>query len=150
MTPIKQESILVRRNGLLGLGNAGWEEYPSEKQLQVAISKVFHKYGHSSQRWAVIDDGYRDSDELQDSIPVEAGSIPLPWSLQENAWDCIKNALSKKAGCEMGGEVDALLDGSLQPVLLYEDYGLIDGEKQMLMAHSLAIPVRTFILKKVL
>lgn len=149
MSGIVKESILVRRNGLLGLGNAGWEERPSEKQIQIAISKIFHKYGHSSDGWVIIDDDYRDSDELQESIPVEPGSVPLPLTLQDDTWNCVKDALSKKAGCEMAGEVDALLEGILQPVLVYEDYGLIDGEKQLLLAHSLAIPVRTFILKKV-
>jgi hypothetical protein len=149
MNGIVKESILVRRNGLLGLGNAGWEEFPSKKQIQIAISKVFHKYGHSSDGWVIIDDDYRDSDELQDPMPVEPGSVPLPWTLQAKTWDCVKNALSKQAGCEMAGEVEALLDGILQPVLVYEDYGLIDGEKQLLLAHSLAIPVRTFILKKI-
>lgn len=149
MNNMKKKSILVRRNGLLGLGNAGWEEFPSEKQLQIAISNVFNKYGHYSDKWAIIDDDYRDSDELKQSFPIDLGIIPLPYTLEKNVWDCIKSDLRKKAGFEMGNEIDSLLDGRLPPVLLYEDYGPIDGEKRIIMAHSLAIPVRTFILKRV-
>ena len=149
MSGLTKESILVRRNGMLGLGNAGWEEFPSDRQVQVAVSKISHKYGHSSEKWAIIDAGYRESEEFTETIPTKYGSIPLPWTPESETWKCIKTTLTLQAGCEMDREVDALLDGFLPPVLLYEDYGLVDGEKQLLIAHALAIPVRTFILKKV-
>ncbi len=146
---MNKESILVRRNGLLGLGNAGWEDFPTRVQLNSATVKIFDKFGHFSEKWVIIDEGYRDSEEFSESTKIRYASLPLPWTPDHNTWNTIKIALSRQAGHELNEEVDALLSGNLQPVLVYEDYGVIDGENQLLIANALAIPVRTFMLKRV-
>ena len=147
---INKESIAVRRDGLLGLGNAGWEDSPSFEDINYLIAEAESTLGVDVESFDIIDDGYYDVNDLPFDTSwckSEYGSIELPQDIKTESWRKVKNELFKQANKDCGEEISDLLTGSLSPILVYEDHELIAGKERIILAKALAIPVKMFILK---
>lgn len=148
---VNKESIAVRCDGLFGLGNAGWDSLPSFEDIEFLIKEAESKLGILTDKFSLVDERYYDVKDLPLDLSwckTEYGSITLPSELKVEAWSGVRKDMFKQADSDYKEIVSDLLSGTLSPVLIYEDYGLVAGKDRVLFANALAIPVRLFILKR--
>lgn len=148
---MRKESIAIRRDGLLGLGNAGWDDFPSQEDIDKIISESSLKFDVDIDRFSLIDDGYYDVRDLPIDMSwckIEHGSIDLPIDKNSQSWNEINKKLYSQAKLECKNTITDLLSGTLSPIIIFEDHELVMGKEKIAMASALAIPVRVFVLKK--
>ncbi len=147
---IIKKSITMRRDGLLGLGNAGWKNEASKKDLEDAINHLNKSLGLTLGKLELTDGGYEYTQDLpksdKDFICSVKGELNLPETTNEKIWMEIANKLENKmANQEI---VENLLKGELSPVIVFEDICIANGKEKIVLANALDIPVRVLILRR--
>lgn len=135
---LNKTSITVRRDGLLGLGDAGWKNFPEEKQIKKCLSilSIFD----NKKNYQIID---------KDFLHLQSKSfIDLPFTKYSEKWVDIKFELINKIGLDLSKEIDQLLSGNLNPVIIDGNNNILDGKNIVLLCQNLNIPIRLFQIKK--
>jgi hypothetical protein len=148
-----KKAIAMRRDGLLGIGDVGWKDAPSENDIQDAIEYVRESYDIDITNHNLTDAGYVKAEDLPgDStgwLESEKGSIALPDDVSPEGMENFIHELNQQVSSrDYKIMVNLLLNKQLSPVIAFEDVCIADGRGRVNMANALDIPVKLYILSR--
>ena len=94
---LNKEAMAVRSDGLYGLGNASWENHPSESDVQDAIDFIKQTYEIEIEKCHLVRAGLIEIEDLpgsNDWIDSKKGSVKLPTSNDPKSIEKLVNDLS--------------------------------------------------------